>query len=317
MKKPIQMAEKLFLIDDFDLSMENRTGTYVLKEKELTIIETSASPSIPYILEGLNSLTINPEEIKYIIVTHIHLDHAGGVGLFLQHCPNATVIVHPKGYRHLIDPSRLIAGARVVYGDDFDRLFNPVLPVPEDRLIQKHDREILHIGENCTLTFYDTPGHANHHFSIHHSGLNGMFTGDTVGISYPQLQKDEVELYLPTTSPNQFDPNKMLHSMELFRSKKLQYIYFGHFGSSANPNEVYRQVQYWLKIFIDEGHHAIQEGRTQEEKYALAFEKIFTSIKDHLHNKGISDDHEVYEIIALDIKVSSMGLIEYLQKQID
>ncbi|WP_075981093.1 MBL fold metallo-hydrolase [Bacillus massilinigeriensis] len=315
MKKPAHLAENLYLIDDFDLGQENRTGTYVLTEKELTIIETSASPSVPYILRGLESLGLKPEEIKYIIVTHIHLDHAGGAGLFLEHCPNATVIVHPKGYRHLIDPSRLIEGAKAVYGNDFDRLFQPILPIPENRLEIKDDQDVLIIGDDCTLTFFDTPGHANHHFSIHHSRLNGMFTGDTVGVSYPELEQDGIELYLPSTSPNQFNPVKMLQSIQLFKSKNLQYIFFGHFGLSSNPNEVYKQVETWLQVFLDVGQKAIQEGKSLEEKMSLTTERILALIKEQLYDKGVAEDHQAFEIIALDIKVCTMGLIDYLLKQ--
>lgn len=314
MQKPTYLAKNLFLIDDFDLCMENRTGTYVLTERELTIIETSASPSVPYILEGLDSLNLSPKDIKYIIVTHIHLDHAGGAGLFLKHCPNATVIVHPKGYKHLSDPSRLIAGAKAVYGDDFNRLFDPILPIPENRLQIKNHLEELKIGDNCILTFYDTPGHANHHFSIFHSSLNGMFTGDTVGIRYPQLEKDGVELYLPTTSPNQFDPNKMLQSMQLFKEKNLQYIFFGHYGMSKNTNEVYKQVEYWIGVFLEEGKKAIQKCCTPQEMMVLTSESILTQIKIYLQTKGIPDEHGIYELLALDIKVSTMGLLEFIQK---
>ncbi|MGA9228018.1 MAG: MBL fold metallo-hydrolase, partial [Mesobacillus sp.] len=112
MKKPVRLSENIYLIDDFDLSMTERTGTYLLLEEKITLIETSASPSIPFILDGLEALGVIPADIAYIIVTHIHLDHAGGAGLLLEHCPQAKVIVHPKGARHLADPSRLIAGAK-------------------------------------------------------------------------------------------------------------------------------------------------------------------------------------------------------------
>ncbi|MGY3315594.1 glyoxylase-like metal-dependent hydrolase (beta-lactamase superfamily II) [Peribacillus simplex] len=109
--------------------------------QNITLVETSASPSIPHLMKGLEDLGISPVDITYIILTHIHLDHAGGAGLFLQHCPNAKVIVHPKGARHLEDPTRLIAGAKAVYGEEFNELFNPILPIPFDRMLTIHDRE--------------------------------------------------------------------------------------------------------------------------------------------------------------------------------
>ncbi len=173
MTHPIDLGNDMTLIDLYDLSMPERTGAYVLHADELTVVETSASPSVPHLLKGLEDLNLDPKDVKHIIVTHIHLDHAGGVGLFLEHCPNATVYVHPKGKRHLADPAKLIAGAKAVYGDQFDELFDPIVPVPEERLVEKGEGDTLDIGGRV-LTFYDSPGHAKHHLSIHDSLSNGI-----------------------------------------------------------------------------------------------------------------------------------------------
>lgn len=307
--------DNIYLIDGFDLNIHERTGTYVLTESELTIIETSASPSVPYIIDGLYELGYSPNDIKYIIVTHIHLDHAGGAGLLLQQCPQAKVIVHPKGQRHLADPSRLIAGARAVYGDKFDTLFDPIIPIPEDRLIEKHDRETITISEDCTLTFYDTPGHANHHFSIYHPKVNGMFTGDTVGIRYSTLLEEGVELYLPSTSPNQFDPKKMLSSIELCKNLNLSGIFFGHYGLSKNPVEAYKQLTFWLDEFIEAGEKGYSKGTTTEEKVQITSEELIQRVTIHLEKRGVSRAHVVHKLLKLDMEVCSMGLIDYLHKQ--
>src|SRR5699024_1559836 len=155
---------------------------YVIGEEALTLVETGPSPSVKYIKQGMEDLGFTLDQVQYIIVTHIHLDHAGGAGLFIQACPNATIVVHPKGARHLADPKRLASSARAVYGDSFQELFEPIVPVPEERLLVKGEGDTLKIGPDCTLTFYDTPGHAKHHFSIYDPVSNGIFTGDTVGI---------------------------------------------------------------------------------------------------------------------------------------
>lgn len=314
MKDPVKLANNLYIIDDFDLNTEERTGTYVLNEQDLTIVETSASPSVPFIKEGLKKLGFSLSDIKYIIVTHIHLDHAGGAGLLLQDCPNAKILVHPKGKRHLIDPSRLIAGARAVYGDKFDALFDPIIPIPEDRIVEMNHQSQITIGENCTLTFYDTPGHANHHFSVYHSHLQGVFTGDTAGVFYPQLLKDKIELYLPSTSPNQFNPNLMLSSLSLFKSLNPSFIFFGHYGMSSNPNEVFNQVTSWLEVFLEIGQQSILDGTTFEEQVRLTTNRLLEKISNHLSDKGIQKNHEVYKVLTVDIEVCSMGLIDYLYK---
>uniref|UniRef100_UPI00403F3C87 MBL fold metallo-hydrolase n=1 Tax=Aeribacillus sp. FSL K6-8210 TaxID=2954683 RepID=UPI00403F3C87 len=312
------IGDDITLIDLFDLGLENRTGAYVLHEKELTIIETSASPSVPYLLKGLESLGIDPKDVKNIIVTHIHLDHSGGVGLFLEHCPKAKVFVHPRGKRHLQDPSRLIASAKMVYGEEqFQKLFDPILPVPEDQLVVKEDLETLQVGDDRVLTFYHTPGHANHHFCIHDSKSNGIFTGDTIGVFYSMLLDSDLEFYLPSTSPNQFDPDKMLESCERIEALNVSKIFFGHFGMSEHPEEVCKQLKYWLAIFVDQGKAVVKEHGSLpfEEKSKLLSDRLYSTLQDYLKKKHISEDHQVHEYLKIDMGICAQGIIDYLQKE--
>lgn len=307
---PKQLNERVFIIDGHDLNVEERTGTYVLMEEQLTLIDTSASPSVPYIKEGLQEMGLSLAQVKYIIVTHIHLDHAGGAGLLLQECPDAKVVVHPKGARHLADPSRLIAGAKMVYGDKFEPLFDPIVPIPEDRLLIRTEGDHLEIGPDCLLEFWDTPGHAKHHFSIVHPGSNGIFAGDTVGIRYEQLAKDGIAFYLPSTSPNQFDPEAMQAAIERIRNACFDAIYFGHYSMSQEPGEALDQVEGWLRIFVEEAE-AVKAAEGGPEQLA---EKLTGRIKAHLLDLGVREDHNVFELIRLDLDVSSMGLMESISK---
>lgn len=293
---------------------EERTGTYILAEDSLAIIETSASPSVTRILDGLEALNLSVKEVKYIILTHIHLDHAGGAGLLLKSCPQAKVMVHPKGEKHLADPSRLIAGAKAVYGDQFEALFDPILPIPPDRLEAMEDGRELRLSDTCTLAFFDTPGHANHHFSVYYPPENGMFTGDTAGIFYPQLYREGTEFYLPSTSPNQFSPEKMLASISLYESRKLDCLFFGHYGISRNPAEAYFQVRSWLEIFIEEAETAFHAASHNEAPGQIA-SRLKKRVFAHLSQKGIADDHPIYSLLSLDLEVSAMGLADYLAKR--
>ncbi|MFC3885971.1 MBL fold metallo-hydrolase [Bacillus songklensis] len=317
MRKPIDLGYGISLIDVFDLGKENRTGTYVIHEEDITIIETSASPSIPYLLKGLEALEVDTAEVKYIIVTHIHLDHAGGAGLLLERCPNAKVIVHPKGKRHLVNPSRLIQGARAVYGQQFDEFFNPILPIPEDRLVVKEDGDTLQIGKNRTLTFLNTPGHANHHFSIYDPYSSGIFTGDTVGVYYPQLLSKGFEFYLPSTSPNQFNPQAMLEAADRIENLNIDRIYFGHYGMSENPDLAFKQLRYWLPIFVETGESVTKEqaDASFKEKTASISKGLFAKISEYLAEKNVSPSPDVDEIIQLDLNVCAMGIADYLEKK--
>nr|WP_027410520.1 MBL fold metallo-hydrolase [Anoxybacillus tepidamans] len=318
MQMLMDLGNGISLIDLFDLGLMERTGTYVFHEKELTIIETSASPSIPHLLRGIESLGMNAADIQNIIVTHIHLDHAGGAGLLLEKCPNAKIIVHPKGKRHLADPSRLIEGAKAVYGEKFAELFHPIVPIPEERLVVKEDGDTLRLSDRRTLTFLHTSGHANHHFSIHDSLSNGIFTGDTAGVFYPQLLEYGVELYLPSTSPNQFNPSAMLHSIERFEELNPERIYFGHFGMSEKPAAVFRQIRSWLPEFMEVGRRVMADyaHASFEEKTKRVAQGLFGLVQEYLDKHDVPRQAGVYSILQLDVSVSAMGIVDYLQKEI-
>ncbi|MDQ0351429.1 glyoxylase-like metal-dependent hydrolase (beta-lactamase superfamily II) [Alkalibacillus filiformis] len=315
MSKPIDLNNGISLIDIYDLGLPKRTGSYVIHDEELTVVETSASPSVPYLLEGLKQLGLKPEDIRHIIVTHIHLDHAGGVGLFLESCPNATVHVHPRGKRHLADPSKLIQGARAVYGEKFDKLFDPIVPVPEERLQEHEDGSQLTLKDR-ELTFYDSPGHAKHHFSIHESKSNSIFTGDTIGVYYPDLLEFDEELVLPSTSPNQFDPEAMLDSLSRIERLEVDAINFGHFGQSTTPELVYKQMREWLPRFLEVSEAALVEQKSAdlEEQTEAVKSALFKLVSDHLDQLGVPHEHKVYQFINMDVDVCALGIVDYIAK---
>lgn len=310
-KLPIRIDERISLIDGFDMDIPSRTGTYVINEPELTLVEIGPSPSVKYIKKGLEELGHTLLDVKYIIVTHVHLDHAGGAGLMLTSCPNAKLIVHPRGARHLVDPRKLAAGARAIYGDSFSEIYDPIIPVPEDRVIIKTEGDTLEIGPNCTLEFWDTPGHAKHHIGIYDPVSNGIFTGDTVGILYERLLKDGVEFYLPSTTPNHFNPSDMHAAIRRVFEKGVDRIYFGHFGMTENPKEALKQTAEWLDVFIDIAEDVIVvEGGDYNE----IARRIMKRVKAYLKEQGIPEDHEIYIIINLDLQISALGIMDYYQK---
>ncbi|HDX9691991.1 MBL fold metallo-hydrolase [Bacillus thuringiensis] len=315
MKKVEQLSSHLYLIDDFDLQHNERTGTYVLLGDDITLIETCAAPSLPYILDGLQQLHIDLNDVKNIIVTHVHLDHAGAAGLMMEKCPNATLYVHSRGARHMIDPTKLILGAKAVYKEDFDKLFDPILPIEEERVHIVQHGDTLKIAKDRTLTFYDTPGHAKHHISIHDSLTNGIFTGDTIGIYYRELADVYVELYLPSTSPSQFQPDAMIASKNHIQSMNVDTIYFGHYGASSHVTEVYNQLEHWLPIFVQTGKEVFEKYNDFDEATKALQTLLMDKISSHLTKLNVPSDHSVYNILHLDIEISAMGIIDYFTKQ--
>ena len=210
----------------------------------------------------------------------------------------------------MADPERLVAGARGVYGERFSELFDPIIAVPKERLLVKDEGATLKIGPTCTLKFLDTPGHAKHHFSIYDPVSNGMFTGDTVGIRYEQLIRDDVDLFLPSTSPNQFDPEAMRQAINRMLGMNLDCIYFGHFGMTTNPNKALRQVSEWLDVFVEEAEAVVAEQKGHE----VLAQRLLGRVRGYLREMEVPDDHEVYGLIELDMQVSAMGMLDYFSR---
>ncbi|WP_240375528.1 MBL fold metallo-hydrolase [Bacillus piscicola] len=309
-QKPTFLTDDIWISDGFDMEMPNRTGTYIINEEELTLIDTGPSLSVPFIKMSLEWLNRSLADVTYIIVTHVHLDHAGGAGLLLRECPNANVIIHPRGARHLVDPERLVKGARAVYGEQFDSLFSPVVPISEEKVLVKHHQDSLSFASGRTFTFLDTPGHAKHHFSIVDSKSGGIFTGDTIGIQYEDAKKLGQEIYVPTTSPNQFDPDAMQRSLELIMSYQPTRIFFGHFGASENIAEIKRQLEYWIPIFVSIG----KKANDNKASVALAASDIEKEVLSYYSLTDLDAGHSFRSMLKVDASISAMGLLDYFSK---
>lgn len=204
---------------------------YLLEAQSgVAVIETGTNATVERILKVLRRRGWRAADVRYVIVTHVHLDHAGGAGLLMQSLPKAEILVHPRGAPHMIDPSRLEASARSVYGDQaFDRIYGRLVAVDAHRLRVMGDGErlVLHSRE---LRFMDTPGHARHHFCVKDSASNGWFSGDTFGLSYRELDTEKGPFIFPTTTPIEFDPEALKDSIEMLAASRPDWMYLTHYG---------------------------------------------------------------------------------------
>ena len=217
----------------------------------VAVIETGNAASADRILKVLKGRGRQPEEISHVIVTHVHLDHAGGAGTLMHRLPQATLVAHPYGARHLIDPSKLEASARAVYGDArFDEMYGSLLPVAKDRVIVMGDGEELTVGGR-TFVFMDAPGHARHHFTIWDEQTQGWFTGDTFGLSYRNLDTDNGAFIFPTTTPVQFDPPALLSSIDRMMEKKPTGMYLTHFGRVQETERLAGDMRGAVNEFVE------------------------------------------------------------------
>jgi glyoxylase-like metal-dependent hydrolase (beta-lactamase superfamily II) len=194
------------------------------------VIETGTTPSVARILAAVQAVGVAPDAVSHVIVTHVHLDHAGGAGALLQVLPRARLVVHPRGARHLIDPSKLVAGASEVYGADRVRaLYGEVVPAPADRVIEAPDGLVVDLGGR-PLRFHDAPGHARHHFVVEDVATRGLFTGDVCGLSYRELDSARGPFVFPTTTPVQLDPPALHATLDRLTALRPARLYLTHYG---------------------------------------------------------------------------------------
>jgi glyoxylase-like metal-dependent hydrolase (beta-lactamase superfamily II) len=193
-------------------------------------VDVGTNSSVPYLLAALDELGIAPRAVDYLLLTHVHLDHAGGAGRLMRALPNALALLHPRGAPHMIDPERLIAGAKAVYGEEaFRRLYGELLPIEAARVRTVADGERIRLGSR-PLELIHTPGHAQHHYAVVDAGHESLFSGDTFGISYRALDTAKGAFIIPSTVPTQFDPGQHLASIERMLEYRPESIYLMHFS---------------------------------------------------------------------------------------
>ena len=233
------------------------------------VIETGTVHSVPGLLSLLEERNIEPGQVRYVIPTHVHLDHAGGAGLMMRHFPNALLLAHPRGARHLVDPARLVAGSREVYGDDvFDRLYGEILPVAEERVLVVEDGDTVEVGGRV-LELRHTPGHADHHFCVWDVTSRGWFSGDVFGLSYDWCRTPGGDYAMPSTTPTQFRPEALRDSLALLAGYDPQRVYLTHYSvldySTEKQRALLDQIDAYVAIAREAvGDPAIIEGAIVE-----------------------------------------------------
>lgn len=326
------LGRGLHMIDLCDWFLSERTAAYVFPEEEI-LIETGPAVSFPFLLKGLTTLGMSPRDIRTVIVTHIHLDHAGALGLFLQEAREAQVIVHPRGARHLADPQRLIRAARELYRSRFDEFYAPVLPVDPERIRTVQDGDFLLLSEGRRLFFYDAPGHAPHHIAIYAPHTEGVFTGDAAGVWYSRLAWTGTFLVLPSTVPSQFDPEAMRRTWERLRALKPRRLFFSHFGETEAVEDVFGQLGKWLPQYLEDGEfvtrrhfrtwqEAGEEGKAAvfvqavEQLSEMLWERILREVG--AQGRGGERAQEIFRretAYRHDVHLNAYGVIDYLFRQ--
>ncbi len=221
----------IFTIDALYHEPEVASIHLIRGKDSIAIVDTGTQFSVPQIESGLEKLGLGFSNVKLIILTHIHLDHAGGASALMKLCANAELIAHPKGARHMAEPEKLIAGTIAVYGEqEYAKIYGDITPIDPARIVSPEDGEIISL-ENREFCFIDTPGHASHHHCIIDKDTNSIFTGDTLGIAYQALRDPDHAFVMPTTTPVQFNPDALHQSIDKVMAYKPECLYYTHYSA--------------------------------------------------------------------------------------
>jgi len=279
---------------------------YLLEtDSAVALIEVGNNDSADRITHVLQSRGRHIDEVSHIIVTHVHLDHAGGAGELMQRMPNAMLVAHPRAARHLVDPSRLEASARAVYGDEeFDAMYGTLKPVPQERVIIMDEGDRLEVGGR-PLSFIDSPGHARHHFCVWDAATAGWFTGDTFGISYRDLDSTNGHFIFPTTTPIQFDPPALIASIDRMMEKSPKNMYLTHFGRVQDVEQLAEKMKAAVLQFVQfADSFASAVDRTAQIENAM-MEWLLEGIREH----GVElPEDEMRGIVQNDVVLNTQGI---------
>jgi glyoxylase-like metal-dependent hydrolase (beta-lactamase superfamily II) len=284
----------------------------IVDNDEAAFVDVGSNFSIPILLAALDELGIARKQVRYVCVTHVHLDHAGGAGQIMQDLPAATLVVHPRGARHMIDPSALYEGARQVYGTEtMKKHHGTLIPVAEDRILEVHDGDTLRLG-NRTLSFLDTPGHALHHYCIHDNTASAVFSGDTFGISYRSLDTDRGPFIFPAATPVQLDPQKAHESVERICALKPHAVYLTHFSQVTAVDDLARQLHGDLDAYATIGRKYMA---ADPDQHGIRRDlKALFSKRLREHGWNLSDE-DLEQTLGMDITLNTQGIVVWSAKQ--
>jgi hydroxyacylglutathione hydrolase len=277
------------------------------------IIDTATMHSVPLVMEALASKGLGPEAVDFVILTHIHLDHAGGAGELLRRCPNAKLVVHPRGARHMADPAKLWAATVAVYGLALaERNYGRIEPIDASRIIEAPEGFRLDF-RGRTLSFVDTPGHARHHVCIHDERSGEVFTGDTFGLGYVELETDGKRFCFPTSSPTQFDPAEAHRSVDRIAALDPPAVYVTHYARIPGVPRIAADLHRLIDAHADLAQRAADRGLGGAERLAYLKDGVAAIILEERDRQGWRlTDAEALRVFELDHELNAQGLGDYL-----
>jgi len=278
---------------------------------DIAFIEAGTTLGVPRLLALLDARGLARERVRYVIPTHVHLDHAGGVGALMAALPKATLVVHARGARHLIDPGKLLAGATAVYGEAaVAAMYGEIVPVPEARVVTPADGAALPFGAG-DLVFVDSPGHARHHFSIWDAVSQGFFTGDTFGLSYRDFDDASGPWIMPTTTPVQFEPEAWMSTLDRYLAFKPQRMYLTHYSVVENVSVLAERLRDGIRRYVS----LAQAVRLSDDRHGRLKAALFDEALAELRKRPSPlPEPRIRELLEMDMELNAQGLAVWLDR---
>lgn len=282
----------------------------IVEQGRVAFVETANNASLPHALDALQQVGLGPEAVDWVVVTHVHLDHAGGAGAYLQAFPNAKLVVHPRGARHMAEPAKLWAGTVAVYGEEVAvRSYGELIPVPAERIVEATHEKVLDLGGRELLCL-DTPGHARHHICLLDRRSGCLFTGDVFGLSYRELDVAGRPSIFPTTTPVQFEPDEMRRSIDLILSYQPDAVYLTHYSEVRDVARLGADLHRLLDSYLALAESVKDAG---EERYQLLLEGLYTIMDNEAERQGwLLSPEALHELLRVDLELNAQGLVIWL-----
>jgi hydroxyacylglutathione hydrolase len=282
---------------------------FIVEKGRVAVVDTAHNRSLPRFLAALAELGLTPEAVDYVFLTHVHLDHAGGSGAYMARLPNAKLVVHPDGARHMIDPSRLYASTLAVYGwIKTLYLYGKLVPVPANRVIEAADGQVFSLAGR-DLQCLHTPGHAKHHLCLWDERARACFTGDTFGIAYRELYVGEEPFLIPATTPTHFDPEVLKDSIRRLLALHPEAMYLTHFSRVVGVERLGEQLLRRIDDFAALAEAAPGTGKARKEAIHAAIERYLLAEVPATSRKGLKP------ILKIDMELNAQGLAMWLERR--
>lgn len=281
----------------------------VISDGRGAFVDTGTNYSVPYLLDALEQYDLEPADVDYVFLTHVHLDHAGGAGSLMQQLPNARCVIHPRGAPHMADPTKLIAGTEGVYGKQKAReLYGEIVPIDAGRIVEAGDEDRFSFGGREVRALH-TEGHARHHYCLHDPHSRGVFTGDSFGISYRELDTDKGEFIFPTTTPPHFEPTEAHKAVDRIMAQDPEKLYLTHYSRVNDVGRLANDMHECLDGFV-----AIAQRHQDGEDRREAIERdLFEFLSERLVAHGYDKGRDaMWSLLQHDMKLNSQGLDAWL-----